>query len=79
MVLTDFGINTFKLGGWCPRVPFLFLPHVYNLPSAVIPADIDFPAFIYINRWFFRLCGNDKFVYWPSPSSPFLPEPHTHA
>jgi len=42
-----------------------------------MPAEIDLPAFIYVNLWFFTLRGIELFVYCPNPSSPFLPEPHT--
>lgn len=45
----------------------------------MIAAEMALPALIYINRWFLRFCGNDILVYCPNPSSPFLPDPHTHA
>jgi hypothetical protein len=68
-ISTYLGNNTFKFGGWCPIIPLRFFPHVYNFPSIVIPADIDFLASISMKlltplmSW-----GKDMLVYEPRPS-----------
>ena len=48
---------------------------MYSFPSAVMPAEIDFPALISVNLILLIALGRELLVYCPRPSSPFLPEP----
>jgi hypothetical protein len=59
-------------------IPLRFLPHVYSLPSMVIPADMDFFASISTKFMFLIICGRDELLSDPNPNSPFLPKPQDH-